>query len=414
MRILVYPHELAIGGSQINAVDLAAAAARAGHEVVVYGVPGPLTDYIREQGLRFIAAPSSRMRPSPVRIAQLLKIAKAERLDLIHCYEWPPCLDAYYGAGLALGVPVLCTVLSMWVMPYVPASVPLIMGTAALRDEAARLQSAPVWQLEPPIDTDKDHPGIDAQAFRREHRIPLDQPLLVTVSRLALDLKLDALVRAINAADLLAAKLPLRLAIVGDGPARSALQARADDVNRRWGRRVIQFTGAIMDPRQAYAAADVVLGMGSSALRALSIGRPLVVQGELGFSLAFEPSSLNHFLRQGFFGVGSGQSDEELATQTLRLLSLDQAAKSALSRFCRQIVVDRFSLGRAWRIQLDIYEQVARLGARYPLRDALVAARRALWLEIKNRSPGDKRRRRAQERLLLSAAGRGSWPPANA
>ena len=42
MRILVYPHDLAIGGSQINAVDLAAGAAAAGHAVVIYGRPGPL------------------------------------------------------------------------------------------------------------------------------------------------------------------------------------------------------------------------------------------------------------------------------------------------------------------------------------------------------------------------------------
>ena len=50
-----------------------------------------------------------------------------------------------------------------------------------------------------------------------------DDLLVVTVSRLAIDLKLDALVQAIDAADLLAAT-PVRLAIVGDGPAEAALE----------------------------------------------------------------------------------------------------------------------------------------------------------------------------------------------
>ena len=130
MRILVYPHELAIGGSQINAIDLAAGVAEAGHDVIVYGIPGPLVSYIERRGLRFLPARRLRYRPAPSRIAQLVGIALRERLDLIHAYEWPPCLDAYYGAGLVGGVPLLCTVLGMKVMPYVLASVPLIMGTA--------------------------------------------------------------------------------------------------------------------------------------------------------------------------------------------------------------------------------------------------------------------------------------------
>ena len=48
MRILVYPHDLGIGGSQLNAIELAAAVQRLGHEVIVYGRPGPRTRHIGE------------------------------------------------------------------------------------------------------------------------------------------------------------------------------------------------------------------------------------------------------------------------------------------------------------------------------------------------------------------------------
>ena len=50
MRLLVAPHDLNIGGSQINAIDLAAGAAEAGHEVTVFGVPGPLVDLVPTVG----------------------------------------------------------------------------------------------------------------------------------------------------------------------------------------------------------------------------------------------------------------------------------------------------------------------------------------------------------------------------
>ena len=46
------------------------------------------------------------------------------------------------------------------------------------------------------------------------------------------------------------------------------------------GRQVVLLTGEIADPRPAYAAADVVVGQGGSALRGMAFGKPLVVVGE--------------------------------------------------------------------------------------------------------------------------------------
>src|SRR5215218_3627256 len=65
MRLLVAPHDLGIGGSQINAIDLAAGAAEAGHDVTVYGVPGPLLGLVEAHGLDFVPARPLRYRPAP-------------------------------------------------------------------------------------------------------------------------------------------------------------------------------------------------------------------------------------------------------------------------------------------------------------------------------------------------------------
>jgi len=94
VRIVVYPHDLAVGGSQINAIDLGAAVRDLGHDVFVYGLPGPLIDHVADRGLPFIAAPAMQYRPAPQRIAHLLAVSRRERIDVIHGYEWPPCLDA--------------------------------------------------------------------------------------------------------------------------------------------------------------------------------------------------------------------------------------------------------------------------------------------------------------------------------
>ena len=230
MKILIYPHDLNIGGSQINAIDLAAIHAENGHGVTIFGVEGPLVDYIEEKGLTFVSARELRYRPAPSRVAQLASIVRDRRIDIVHGYEWPPCLDAYFGAHLVLGAPLVCTVLSMQVSALVPPSIPLIMGTEQLRDEAS-LSRGDVRVLEPPIDVEADHPGIDGRPFRLQHSVSDSEVLIVTVSRLSIELKLDALVDLIDATERLAARYPVRLIIVGDGAARTHLEARADKVN---------------------------------------------------------------------------------------------------------------------------------------------------------------------------------------
>ena len=414
MRLLVCAHDLAIGGSQINAIDLGAAAVAAGHDVIIYGVPGPLVGYIETRGLRYMAAHPLKYRPAPTRIAQIAAIARRERVDLIHAYEWATCLEAYFGATLLGGVPLLCTVLSMQVMPYVPRSVPLIMGTEDLGRDARCVQTSQVWVVEPPIDVEGDNPTVDGSFFRQKHGVAASECLIVSVSRLALDLKLDALVRTLDAADALAARHKIRVILVGDGPARAALTQRASAINARHGREVATLPGADLDPRGAYAAADLVVGMGSSALRAMAIGKPLIVQGERAFSEVFEPASHDLFLQQGFYGLGDDESGSARLTGQIERLIVDQPLRAELGAYGRRIVVERFSLDRAAAIHERIYRQVLEHPPRRSPSDALRAAGLALKLEVANHDPRLKAARRQRETNLLAAAGSSRWPPSQA
>jgi L-malate glycosyltransferase len=402
MRLLVAPHDMEIGGSQRNAIDLAAGVARAGHDVIVYSRPGPLVDYVEELGLEFVVARPLKYRPAPSRVVQLRDLARRRRLDLIHAYEWPPCLDAYFGAHLGDGVPLLCTVLSMSVPPFLPPSVPLVMGTEALGREARAVHRGPVWVIEPPIDTEADSPEIDGSALRRRLELA-EGPLVVTVSRLSLELKIDALSEAIDAADRLADRFPLQLLIVGDGPAAPMLRERAAAVDRRHGRPVVVFAGAMDDPREAYAAADLVVGMGSSSLRAMAMGKPVVVQGERGFSKLFEPETLSYFLDQGLWGLGDGEARaDRLAAHLADLLANpDRLAKVAA--FGLETVRSRFSLDRAIDLQLGIYDELVTERRRGPRREAPGVAARALRLELENHDPRRKRARREADEARLAA-----------
>ncbi len=398
----MYPHDLAVGGSQINAIDLAGAVRDRGHDVMVYGVPGPLVRHIRGHGLRYVEASPQQYRPAPQRIAQIRELAKRERVEVIHGYEWPPCLDAYFGAHLVGRVGLVCTVLSMAVSPLVPRTLPLIMGTEDLAAAARAAGHADVAVLEPPIDVSGDHPGVDGSAVRRSLGLASGELLVVTVSRLAVDLKLDALERAVAAVGNIARRRPARLLVVGGGEADRHLRARAADIDAACGRQVVHFAGEQLDPRPYYAAADVVLGMGSSSMRAMAMGRPVVVQGEHGFSLTCEQATLGTFLRQGFWGLGDDGPIDLLQAQIERLLD-DGRLRLELGRFGRRLMCERFALPAAAERLEAVYQAVAeRESARRPLDVATVAGRAAV-AELRLHSPRRQREHDRVRRLRLSA-----------
>lgn len=359
MRILVYPHAMEIGGSQLNAVELAAAVRDLGHEVVVLGESGPLVDTVRGLGLEYVPLPDQRRRPSLAVMAALVRLVRSRALDVVHGYEWPPAVEAFYGPHLRAGAAVVGTVMSMSVAPFLPRTMPLVVGTDDIRRRAFSAGHRNVTLLEPPVDTRANTPDHDGAAFRAAYGLN-GAPLVVVVSRLAAELKLEGLLAACAVVGELAREgVPLRLAVVGDGPARAAVEAAAARANAAAGARVVVLTGALPDPRGGYASADIVLGMGGSALRGLAFGKPLVVQGERGFWCLLTPESAPMFLRQGWYGVGG--DGEPALRAILRTLLADAGLRARLGEYGRRLVVERFSLDRAARLQEQVYaEAVAR------------------------------------------------------
>ncbi len=394
MRIVVYPHLMTVGGSQLNAIELAAAVRDRGHEVTVFAAEsGPLGETVDRLGLRLVLAPKHKKRPSiPIAFA-LRDLCRTDRIDIVHGYEWPPCLEAFYGPLLCDGVTVGATVMSMSVAPFIPSSVPLIVGTEQIAAAARQGRSGPVRVIEPPVDTDANHPGIDGSAFRARYRLD-DRPTIVLVSRLAVALKLEGIERAMRAVALLAPETGAQLVVVGDGPAREHLEHVAAEVNASTGTKTVTLTGELADPRPAYAAGDVLLGMGGSALRAMAFAKPLVVLGELGFAELLTPDSTEIFLWQGFYGLGDGDQRPRGLADILRPLIDDPARRAELGAFAREFVEQRFGLVAAGERQELTYQEwlTLRIGRKTLAAQATRTAAQVLSHKVRQRI--DRRRGR--------------------
>ncbi|MBU4336331.1 MAG: glycosyltransferase family 4 protein [Actinobacteria bacterium] len=353
MRVLVYPSMMTIGGSQINALELAQQTVARGHEVTFFGHDGPLVEVVREQGFEVVPARRDADWPSAANMAQLVALVRARRPDVVHGYEWRASMELAWGPVARLGVPLVVTVMSMNVEPMLPRLAPLVVGTAELADQQ-RAAGRDVTLIEPPVDTALNAPGVTGPSPRTVLGLdPAAELVVAVVGRLEPELgKLGGVLEAIDVTARLGRERRVVLIVVGGGSGLDEVRGRAAAVNGDLGRPAVVVTGPLLDPRTAYDAADVMLGMGSSALKSMAFARPLVVQGEEGFWQLADDDTLPGFLARGWHGRGRRA---DLFTVLTELADAPQR-RQELSGWGRRLVVERYDLGLAGRTQLGVYE----------------------------------------------------------
>src|SRR4051812_50200132 len=136
MKVLLYPHSMEVGGSQLNALQLAGAIRDRGHEVIVLSEAGPLVERVKNMALEHVAIPFHRSRPSSKVVRMISRLARQHDVDVVHGHEWPPIIEAFLGRALLHDTPVVGTVMSMSAAPFLPRNVPLTVGTELIRQAA--------------------------------------------------------------------------------------------------------------------------------------------------------------------------------------------------------------------------------------------------------------------------------------
>jgi L-malate glycosyltransferase len=349
LKVLVFAHKLVLSGTTVNAIELAAALRDMhGFDVVLFATPGPLQDLASKQQLRYIAAPEARMYPSLARIRALRNAVRIEHPDLLHVWDWPQCMDAYYGVHLPMRVPMIVTDMCMSLTRLLPMGIPTTFGIPKLVDSARAVGRRSIELLVPPVDVHQNVvTAVDPKPFEQLCGIVGPGITLVTVSRLDYGMKSDSLFRTIDAVQTLGASLPLRFIMVGDGSATAELAARAARANSLLGRRAVVLMEALVDPRPAYAAADIVVGMGGSALRGMAFGKPVIIVGEQGFSAPLRPDTAEWFYYHGIYGRAHDKLTNLDLAANIRCLAEAPDTWKALGDFSRQFVLQHFSLEAA-------------------------------------------------------------------
>ncbi|WP_010205773.1 glycosyltransferase [Salinibacterium sp. PAMC 21357] len=363
MRILVHLNSLELGGTQINAVDFAAALRARGIESLLVGDResqrgGPsLLDIAAAKGVHvepYEAAPGVFAHAK-----QLTRFADDFGADLIHVYgSWGGGRPTFWGPARWGTRPWVLTVYEMQVSHKTHRHMPLIVGTGYLLDEQAARPGGVVL-ISPPVDLVSDAPdAVDGAAFRAQHGLG-DGLLLVIVSRLVSSMKSLPIGVAIDAMRTLS-DWGVTLAIVGSGDSEAAIALQAAEVNNEVGRDAVRLLGPLADPRPAYASADVMLGMGGSAARSLAFGKPLVVQGEAGFSALFEPGSAAVLARSSYWSPDAVPDPVGMLLDSLAPVLDDPQYRAELGAFGREFATSRFGLEAMTDRLAEVYSQALR------------------------------------------------------
>lgn len=345
MKAVVTIDNLVLGGSIITAIELAATVRdQHGWDIVIHAAPGPLEALIRERGLRLLPAPENPSMVSTRNIRALRDVCRAEQPDVVHAWGPKPVFTAFLAAYLAERIPTIGSICEMFIPPQLPPAIPISFVTPDLVRNA-RARAGINFLQEPPINFAQDDPAhVDGAAFRAEHGLDESRLQLVIVTRLDYLMKRESVLRSIDAVRRLASRLPVDLVVVGDGDARDDIEAAAVKANTELGREAVRLLGAMDDPRGAYAAADVIIGMGTSVVRGMAFNKPVIVLGEDGYSETFSPETSEALGDSGFYGFGDGDPDNAELCRRIEELVTNDALRHSLGESSRALVVARFDL----------------------------------------------------------------------
>lgn len=359
MRILHVIESLEFGGAEKIVISLANSMAAA-HEVAVCCVKtiGALAPEL-DPRIRAFALGKGEGNDFGLAL-RLARILRRERYDVVHTHNWGVFLEATAAAVLAR-VPVRIHTVHGPYTAHAPSS--LARAKVALRHFLERLLARRVRRIAAVSDAIRDyivgdigvdaasvvtvHNGISVEGPAAAPRGPDDAAAFISVGRLA-EIKNHALmVRAFHRA--LEKGARARLAIVGDGPQRGAIEQYVRDhglADR------VCLLGFRSDVSELLEASDAFLltsryeGISVAVLEAMRAGLPII---------ATRVGGIPETVRDGDTGLLAGPDDLEGIARAIGALAASAERRRELGRRGREFMLEEFSLARMTQRYLNLY-----------------------------------------------------------
>jgi L-malate glycosyltransferase len=348
-RVAYFAPLLATGGTQRHLQQVLGLLDRRRFDARVFTLRpgGEVEQELRAAGVSVssLDVPGRLTAPATVRaLLRTARLLRAERIDVVHGYQWRPALIGTLTGRLA-GVPLLLAskrsltgadrdASRAWrrIARHVDT---VLVNADALRVEGEHDGMRCRWSLL--------QNGIDLDAFRLDGTtgaaktafgLDPERPVVGTVGRLEQRKGQDVLLAAIER---LKGRRPApQLVVVGDGPTAGDLRKRADALGVT---KLVRFTGTLDDVRPALAAMDVFTlpsreeGMSNALMEAMAAAKPIV---------ATDVGGTGEVLDRGRLGVLVPSDDALALADAVAALLDDSARAGALGAAARDHVRARW------------------------------------------------------------------------
>lgn len=357
MRIVHVVYSLEVGGAEVLVAQLCRAQRATGHDVSIcaYSRLGPIGEQLAAEGFSIFVPGEAH----PVKtMLRYLKHFRGLRPDVVHCHNPAPTLQAALPARLAGAGCVLSTRHSLVEPPYdrraelkfntiARLACDWVVGICDITCEnlrgtplAPKEKIVPVYNGVDPLQRIAPGPELTPMA-------PEKLFTLLFVGRLAVIKNLETLIRGFSRA---LETLPnLRLWIVGDGPARSGLQAltaelQVGDHIRFWGQRMD--TAGFFSAANCFVMSSVSEGLPMSLLQAMSLGTPAITTDVGGMA---------EVLRLAQNGLLTPVGDPEAYAEAILQMASDPTLRSHLSANALAAYHQHFTLVQMEHAYMKLY-----------------------------------------------------------
>jgi glycosyltransferase involved in cell wall biosynthesis len=371
-RIAYFAPLLATGGTQrhIQQVVTLLDRRRFEPEVFTLRAGGEVERDLRAAGVRVssLEVPHSLTTPGAVRaLLRAARRLRAERVDVVHGYQWRPSLVGALAGRLA-GVPLLLASKRSltgadrgagraWRRIARQVDTVLVNAEALRREGEANGMRCRWTLLQNGIDVAAFDVGPSTAAAKAAFGFDAGRPVIGIVGRLEARKGHDVLLAA---AERLGDRRPSpQFLIVGDGPGADELRRQAAALGVAGH---VCFTGTLDDVRPALAAMDLFAlpsreeGMSNALMEAMAARRPIV---------ATDVGGNSEVLDGGRLGVLVPSADAFALADALAALLDDPARATALASAAHEVVAARWE-ARAMVAQLEAFydRRLAALGRR--------------------------------------------------
>lgn len=366
MRILMVNRHLNIGGVETYLCRLAAGLVARGHRVDILTEGGRYENRASEAGAGLVKVRSLK-RDADTVVERLRDTA----YDLVHAHNYH---SARIGRRLAsaLGLPYLMSVHGprprLKQLFFGAWSTEVVVMSEGDRDNIAWWGGAGSRHLTLSfygIDTDRFHPGIDAEGLRSELELGRTDRCIGFVSRFS-NRKADVGLAFLAALPALAAQFPtVRGLVVGEGPELPRLAAEVSRINTFAGRPLALLVGPRTDVERVFSLCEVSICTANTALEALACGTPTIAAGRTGYFGPVAPYNFQEARALCFADHGTAPSP--LAADTFvrdlgALLASPDAARSVAAE-CSRLIASDYGVARMAADMEGIYLRTVRSGA---------------------------------------------------